>query len=230
MAIEVISYNIQHGKNIQSVSRWITDKSPDVFCLQEFPEKEIGQFRTGYQELFAASFNKGGQVYGELIGYSPGMQLLSAYCVDLGLMKPNRLLSSAAGRRTALVASFGTGIGELVLGNIHLEWQARSGYKLEQLDKVIFNVEDVSGNPESPVILTGDFNYSNVFSGKGLEEFAFEKGYQMGGRFNTHRLFGLSHQVDYVFYKGCEIKGIRTEGINLSDHKPLLFTVSRNGV
>lgn len=229
MNVEIISYNIHYGQKIDGVSAWIAEKNPDAFCLQEFPESELGRFKKGYQEFFAASFNKKGRVFGELIGVRKGIKVETVYCVDLGKMPENPLLSSSRGRRSALVMNFRAPVGNLVLGNIHLEWQARSKFKLDQLRRVLKSMEDMKIDPKTPIVLTGDFNYSKVFSGTGLERFASENGFQSAVKFSTHRLFGLKHQVDYVFYKNCEIERARSERINFSDHKPILFTVIQSG-
>ena len=73
MAIEIISYNVQQGIKIKAISSWAVDKDPDVLCLQEFPENAFDGFAPKYRKIFAASFNKKGLVYGELITYKPNL-------------------------------------------------------------------------------------------------------------------------------------------------------------
>lgn len=229
MILEMISYNIQYGRALEDAAAWVTGKSPDIFCLQEFPESEIGRFNPGYQQLFASSFNKKGRVYGELLAFKNTIQLVSAFGVDLGVKHPIPLISSSSGRRTALIANLETPIGNIVVGNIHLEWLARSEYKIHQLERVLAAINQAYPDSESPIILAGDYNYSGLFSGNGLRRYAGRSGYEISGDLNTHRFFGLEHQVDYVLYRSCLVKDIRIEEVNYSDHKPLLFTVSRNG-
>ena len=229
MTLEMIYYNIQYGKALDDVAKWITGKNPDIFCLQEFPEDEIGRFKPDYQQLFVSSFNKGGRTYGELIAYKKRMRLVSAFGIDLGVKRPIPLISSSSGRRTALVASLETQIGNIIVGNIHLEWLARSKYKLNQFERVLASVNQAYPDLELPIILAGDYNYSHIFSGSGLKEYAGEAGYKLAGELNTHSFLALEHQVDHVFYRGCLVKDLRTEEVDYSDHKPLLFKVSRSG-
>ena len=228
MAIEVISYNIKYGQKLERIADWVKAKNPMVFCLQEFPQESLGNFVPGYQEFFAASFNKNKQTYGEMIGLAGNIDLTSAFCVDLGRMSPVPFFP-ASGRRSALVIAFETQNGVVVIGDAHLEWRARAGYKLDQFKQLMGSIDQAFSDPEIPTILVGDFNFSNVFSGNGLERLALEKGYQLGNRFNTHRIFGIRHQVDYVFYKNCRVEEVRTERINFSDHDPVLFKVTQNG-
>ncbi len=227
MVLEIVSYNIQYGKNIKNVEQWVGIKEPDIVNFQEYPEDELCRFAPQYNEIFAGSFNKGSRTFGELIIYKPELVLQTAYGINLGAKNKN-LLSSAVGRRSALVASFQTETGKLVLANIHLEWLARARYKLAQLGKVFASIDDAFPDPDVSVVVVGDCNFSNIFSGNDLEVYANQRGYAMGPRTNTHRLFGVHHQVDYVMYKGCRVERVRAENTTDSDHRPVLFTLIAN--
>lgn len=228
MSLKIVSFNIQYGKNIEYVAQWVSLEQPDIVCFQEYPEDHLSSFAPEYNEIFASSFNKGSRTFGELIIYKPELILQTAYGVDLG-MKNKTLLSSAVGRRSALAASFETEIGNLILANVHLEWLARSQYKLAQLGKVLASIDAAFPNSQDPTIIVGDYNFSNVFSGKGLEDFARVNGYSMGPALITHRFFGVRHQVDYVMYKNCKVENVRAEKTSDSDHRRLRFTVTRIG-
>lgn len=229
MSLEMISYNVQYARKPDRLTKFIRKMNPDIFCLQEFPENGLGMFAPEYNEIFEASFSKNGHQYGELIAYKKNVQLLQAFGVDLGLMSIPGLLSLAKGRRTALIAQFQTDIGNIVLGNVHLEWFARPRYKLSQLDRVISAIGAADDDPRTPTILTGDFNYSTLFSGNALERYLQRKGFKIAPPQNTHKLFGLNHQVDYTAFRNCGVTNMRTERTGLSDHNPQLFTVTGSG-
>jgi endonuclease/exonuclease/phosphatase family metal-dependent hydrolase len=225
MALEMLTYNVQYGRN-KSIEPWLRRKEPAVYCLQEFPEAELNKFSPEYKKIFAASFSKGGAVYGELIGYKPEIQLNTAFGVELGKMNIPGFISKAEGRRTALIAGFNTPDGELIVGNIHLEWFSKDSYKVAQLKKVLESINQAFPDHDPSVVLAGDYNFSSFFSGNGLRAFATQKGFAMIERHDTHTFFGLPHQVDYVSYKNCEVENVRTEDTGFSDHKPILFTVT----
>src|SRR3989344_2473372 len=99
--LRALSYNIEHGKNIDQAGEWFMslNPKPDILCLQEIPQKKASQFQKfldkhGYSHKYAPSYTKKGITYGELTAYNTkSVLLVFSKVVELGSSIVAKLIS-----------------------------------------------------------------------------------------------------------------------------------------
>lgn len=225
--IELLSYNVQYGKNLPQIHEWIVgfSRKPDIVCFQEFPQDAIKGKPLGnsYGSEFAAGLVKVGNTYGELTAYNhESVQLLRSKALDLGVSGLERKLFAHSGQRSALLTTMEVNGHELMIANIHLLWLAVNSKRRNQLEVVLAAI----GDTHCPAIVVGDFNYTDAVAGNGLAQYMKDNGFQQSkGKLVTHRFLGIRHQLDYIFQKNLILLEVRTESVPFSDHTPIIAKV-----
>jgi endonuclease/exonuclease/phosphatase family metal-dependent hydrolase len=229
--ISVVSYNIFLGKKIEEIADWTASLKPipNILCFQEFPEEKISYFLkktdlNNYGFSFAKSLVKRGKVYGELTLYDlDKLKLWHSYNLTLGTSFMEKNFSLSGGERSALVTLLSFDKTKFVLVNIHLVMLALNAKRRKQTNKIFEYLDTLDLNPETPIILLGDFNYTSIAGQKRLLELMKKKGFTNAFIYPTHQRLILIQQIDYVFYKNCEVFEVNISKQNLSDHFPILF-------
>lgn len=224
---ELLSYNIQYGKNLNQINRWIGElpKRPDIICYQEYPEDQLSEsdsLRTlGYSYEFARGLVKHERAYGELTAYKEDKYKLKvSKVIDLGVSELEKRVFGHSGQRSALVTSLEVNGQEFIIANLHLLWLAVHERRKKQIGMVIKEIED-----DKPALIIGDFNYSSLVAGKGLSKFLSKEGFTpAGGKIATHKFFGIQHQLDYIFQRNCSVAEVSVGDVKLSDHSPVFVS------
>ena len=232
--LRALSYNIEHGKNIDQAGEWFMslNPKPDILCLQEIPQKKASQFQKfldkhGYSHKYAPSYTKKGITYGELTAYNTkSVLLVFSKVVELGSSIVAKLISRHNSRYTSLLTVFQYKKQNFIVVNIHLLPHGLHGRRRKQLGMAIQALQ-LLRFVNMPSIIVGDYNYSSFFGRGGLIRYMAKNGFTMAGRKKliTHRQWRIPHQTDYVFYRQCKVKNVEVEAVKFSDHYPLLFNL-----
>lgn len=229
--IFIVSYNIFLGRKIEEIAEWTASLKPvpNIICFQEFPEEKISYFLkktklNNYRFSFAKSLVKRGKVYGELTLYDLGkIKLWQFYDLSLGISFLEKNFAFSGGRRSALVTLFSYGKTKFVLVNVHLVLLALNAKRRKQTNKIFDYLKTLDLDLKTPVILLGDFNYTSIAGQKKLLELVKDKGFSNAFIYPTHKKLVLIQQIDYVFYKNCNVTDVNISKLNLSDHFPIQF-------
>jgi endonuclease/exonuclease/phosphatase family metal-dependent hydrolase len=227
--IEALTYNVEYGKRLPEIYEWLKSlpEKPDLICLQEFPEQEIDSFNrlnlfTIPGHAYAPALTKYGRMHGELTAFDEAkLTPKKSMVVDLGEGLLERIYRRGSpSHRSALVTTFEHEGGEITFVNPHLIMMALHSGRRNQLDKILQLIG------ESPAVILGDFNYSNLIGGEGLARFMEQRGFtQAGERLITHLIRGKAHQLDYLFFRGCSVEDVRTMAVSYSDHFPVFAKI-----
>lgn len=237
--LSAITYNIYHGKKLSQISKWLLHQTNqfDLLCFQEFPQEKIDWFLAAfpriYKYTFASNVLKKGQKYGQLtIFNSKKINYKDYTTISLGNGSiVERKVYNALGERNAMVTYFTYGKRNVYIVNVHLICFAFNGKRKKQIKIIIEALENISLSPEDSILILGDFNYSSLTRKQGLTQFMNTYGFHNASHnLKTHKLFRfkslLTHQLDYIFYKNCQIKNIEVVNIHFSDHFPVCFTLN----
>jgi endonuclease/exonuclease/phosphatase family metal-dependent hydrolase len=231
--LSVLAYNINYGKKLNLIQKWLLKRTVDfdVICLQEFPFDEESEFlkslkEHGFDYRFAPSFSRKNSRHGELTLYKKSkLKLLDEKTVKLG----TNLLETRfrkKGQRTSLLTVFEYKGKKIVLANSHLVCFALNSRRINQISKIIKNVRTIGDHSAFSTVILGDFNYTSRIRQKKLIQFMEKNGLQNAYKTNTHKLFFIRQQLDYVFYNGCSIKNVRIgRKVKYSDHSPAWFEI-----
>ena len=125
--------------------------------------------------------------------------------------------------RTCFLTTFSYGSKKISVANTHLPYLAanRTRYKLIRL------IIDRCASYRHAVIITGDFNLHSIRPNKKLialmKTFDFHTSPK---KLATHRIGVIKHQLDYMFASQCKIMKLEAPRVKLSDHYPLIATIS----
>lgn len=232
--LNILTYNIQYGKRIPSIIKWIKDMSqlPDIICFQEFPEDEINIFikkiiQKKYNYQFTQSLKKKNKFYGQLTLYdSIKLKVKENKSIDLKKSFIEKIFSPNNISRKALITSFEYERNLLVLINAHLTAFHFNSIRRSQILRII---DSLDKNLEKvPHIFLGDLNYSSLIRRKKLLNLMYKYGFYNAYKLKTHRLLFLNHQLDYVFYKGCIVINPEVIRLKYSDHFAVCFKTQIN--
>lgn len=205
---------------------------PDIICLQEIPKDKVSSFgkileKRGYDYKYAPAYTDHDITYGELTAYNnKKIVLMFSKVVELGSSIVARLISQHNARYTSLLTVFRHGKQTFIIINIHLlpfhlhrKRRKQLGIAIEALTLLKY--------VNLPSLIIGDYNYTSLLGTGGLIKFMGKHGFKIGGKKKviTHRKWRINHQTDYVFYKGCKIKGLKSERVAFSDHYPMFFNL-----
>lgn len=233
-----ITYNVNHGKKLSQISKWLLHQTNqfDLLCFQEFPQEKIDWFLAAfpriYKYTFASNVLKKGQEYGQLTIFNNKKITYKGYTtISLGNGSiVERKVYNAFGERSAPVTYFTYGKRNVYIVNVHLIWFALNRKRREQIKIIIEALKKISLSPEDSILIVGDFNYSSLTQKQGLTQFMNTYSFHnASNNLKTHKLLMfkslLTHQIDYIFYKNCQIKNIEVVKIHFSDHFPVCFTL-----
>lgn len=229
--LKVLSYNIEWGKKLPQLSEWMMalSEKPDIICFQEMPYKKIASLNktfeeNGYAYKYAPSYTKNDNTYGELTAYKKSEIILDfSKVVELGSSIVAKLISRHNSRYTSLLTVFKYKKKNFIIINLHLLPHGLNGRRRKQLGMAI-EALTLLRYVNMPSLIMGDYNYSSLTGRGGLIKFMASHGFKIGGKkVNTHRKWRISHQLDYVFYRNCDIKNLETENVKFSDHYPFFF-------
>lgn len=222
------------GKQLPQIIAWI-NSLPHPFsllCFQEFPESQIKSFQkqlTGadYEVRFAVSFQRGTEIYGELTVFDKERIVVEKEeTIELDTSFVEEHIFKLLLNRSALLTQLRYKDTSLVVVNTHLIAYSSNRHRREQLVKVMERVDVHTLNKTLPVLVLGDMNYSSLLMRGVLFDLVKKKGYANGFTAHTHAIFSMAkQQLDYIFYKNCEVKDIKVLQHRFSDHKPITFRI-----
>ncbi|MCL4374731.1 endonuclease/exonuclease/phosphatase family protein [Patescibacteria group bacterium] len=199
---------------------------------------------------YSNSFLKFGRIYGQATFYHRNSPVKFINSNALYLKKSVYELLSALVKtfkgdnssRTILETRFALpgGREKIIVYNLHLSNFGLNGIRLKQLNQLLTKTRRLRGNPA--LIVTGDFNYP--YGRKKLERlmqryqlreatrnvnFTFKR--IKGTKYNPFICWGdklisllgrKNHKLDYIFYRGLNLRQTEKINIQLSDHYPIL--------
>lgn len=226
--ISLLSYNVEYGKNLDQIYKWIAslDLKPQIICLQEFPEKEIenlekNKLHENQLVHFAQGLSNKDEIFGELtIIDSSSIKVLKVNYLDFGRDNLESFYKRKVIKRSAIINELKISDKTFSLANVHLTPLSLHGYRRKQLSKVIEKTA-----LESSVIV-GDFNYSSLLNRNGLITFMEKFDYKLAGeKLVTNKYkYKIPQQLDYVFYKNMDFSEMKVFDLPYSDHFPVLAT------
>lgn len=229
--LSVLTYNIQYGRKLSSIIQWLNslEKLPDILCFQEFPDPTslrlllgLRGARENYDLRFVQSLIKKRKFYGQLTLYNKKILTLIKHTdVHLGNSKLEKILSFQSKGRNALITSFRYKNKVFELINAHLTAFHLNETRRRQILMIMDSIKE--GTEKIPTIFLGDLNYSSLLRQSKLIDLMKKYGLENAFSLKTHKLFFLRHQLDYVFYKNCQIVNPEVIKINYSDHYPVQF-------
>ncbi len=231
--LQALSYNIEWGNKLGEAGEWLMALSPktDILCLQEIPKNKIPTFKKlldkhGYDFKYAPSYTKSGITYGELTAYNnKNLKLVHSTVVDLGSSIVAKLISRHNSKYTSLLTVFKYKSKNIIVINIHLLPHALNGRRRKQLGIAIEALQLLKF-VNIPSLIAGDYNYSSLTGRGSLIKFMAKHGFKIGGKkVVTHKKWKIPHQTDYVFYRNCKVKNIKSTQIKFSDHYPIIFDI-----
>jgi endonuclease/exonuclease/phosphatase family metal-dependent hydrolase len=237
MDLSVVAYNIHYGKKLELIRDWLLAKRRfDIICLQEFPIKKHSEFlelfaSQGYKYCFAPSFIRRKTQYGELTLFdTKKIKLIHCQSVELGSsLLEDRFIENrfrkTKGQKSSLLTLFKYKNKKLVLANSHLLAFALNSRRLNQLNKIMSNVDKIGDHTKYSTVILGDFNYTSIIRQKKLIDFMTQHEFKNAYKTHTHKLFFLGQQLDYVFHNNCSIKKVKVDRIKYSDHYPVQFKI-----
>ncbi|HSA83816.1 MAG TPA: endonuclease/exonuclease/phosphatase family protein [Patescibacteria group bacterium] len=229
--LTVLSYNILFGNRIEEVIGWLvsSQKKYDILCFQEFPRAKmplVQKMLNPYVVSYASNVIYQGKDYGQLtVLQNKDSQLIEAVELQLGTNFFEDKVLRLRGQRSSLITKVRYGKKTILLANTHLIAYASNKLRRKQLSMVLEHIERISQETKpSPTILLGDFNYSSLLRRQKLFSLIKKYGYTNAHRENTHRLlFVKHHQLDYIFYRNCNVSDVTLLKESFSDHLPMAF-------
>ena len=225
--LKLITYNIAEGKNLPKIYEWIKveQSNVDIICLQEFPEKELininnYKFIKKFNYSFSPGLKKKNEQLGQLSLYKKELfTLVEEYTIDLGHDDLEVIYKKTPTKRSTLITTLEQNNNQFIIANVHLSAFSFNLNRRKQLKKVI---EAMTSSV--PVIMLGDFNYSNLFGRNFFIKYMEGMGLTMAGEkmiTNKYKKL-LKQQLDYVFYQGFKLSDINVKNLDFSDHYPVI--------
>jgi len=225
-SIRVVSYNIHFGANINGkpaisiISDFLTAVSPDILCLQEVDRNTI-------RSLFLDQTNKLNKslsmevAYGETDSVIPGTTgnlILSKFPI---LYVENKILPSLRYKRSALMATIKTPLGNINVINTHLSLSKAARKKQIEI------IRDWILQNRLPTILAGDFNTNNINELKPLLFILNDAAIiENKSHINTFESNKYKARIDYIFIpKTYFIKSYTIPAFQFSDHYPVIADI-----
>lgn len=225
--LKLITYNIGEGKEVDKIYKWIDEEqnNVDIICLQEFPEKELinlenNKFIKNFKHSFSPGLKKRNIQLGQLTLFRKKyFNLVEEYTIDLGHDDLEVIYRKIPTKRSALITTLEYNKNQFIVSNVHLSAFSFNVNRRKQLKKVIEGMTS-----SVPVVMLGDFNYSNLFGRKFFIKYMQGLGLTMAGEkmiTNKYKRI-LKQQLDYVFYQGFRLGDIKVKNLSFSDHYPVI--------
>lgn len=226
--LSVLSYNILFGRRVKEILSWLS-KEPyqyDILCFQEFPKQKIALVKKLVQPhsyAYASNVIHKGKDYGQLtVLVNKKITLVEESTIWLGTNFFEDRVLKLEGERSSLLTKLRYDNKEFLLANTHLIAFSLNALKRKQLAMVVEHLEGVSQKKKIPTIVLGDFNYSSLFWRGKFFDYMDDKRFKNAHTEKTHTLLSLKqHQLDYIFYKHCQVNNVKILQESFSDHFPM---------
>jgi endonuclease/exonuclease/phosphatase family metal-dependent hydrolase len=243
-SIRVMVFNIHAGKdaagrpNLDDVAALIGSSDADVVLVQEVDRGtrrsgQVDQLRvlgdlTKYATAFGRSLDYDGGQYG-IAALSRGVIARPA-TESLPVQPPQARSGQSYEPRAALTLTTTTSLGPLQAINTHLDASREEHYRLQESTRILEIVKRL-GATAAPLVAGGDFNaepasetYRQLLTG-GLRDAWTECG---AGDGFTYPADQPVKRIDYLFLTaGLRCTHAEVLNTRISDHRPLLVTVTR---
>lgn len=225
--IKLITYNIAEGKNLPKIYEWIETEQAnvDIICFQEFPEKDLKniekfKFLHSFNHTFSPGLKKNKNQLGQLTLFKKRQfKLIDEYIMDLGKDNLEVMYKKVPTKRSALITTFELDKTQFIIANVHLSAFSFNLNRRRQVKKVVDGLTS-----SVPVVMIGDFNYSNLIGRKFFIKYMESLGLVLAGEnmiTNKYKKL-LKQQLDYVFYQGFKLNDIKVKDLPFSDHYPVI--------
>jgi endonuclease/exonuclease/phosphatase family metal-dependent hydrolase len=255
-SLGIVDWNIDRGQQLQGVIDFLASTNADILILQEADLNARRTHRLNIAEEIARKLQMNyvfGREFQELVQGSEaspayhGQATLSRWPISNPRLirfsrqshfwQPRWFLpriepfQERLGGRMALVAEIDVNGAKLLTYNLHLESRGSDELRLSQIEEVLSDA--ARQNPESPVIVAGDFNLDAT---KDAVASAFARaGFQDALEFSrtlttpSRGLFEPGRRIDWAFVRGpVRASSGRVHGnVNASDHYPISFVLTR---
>lgn len=225
-SVRLVSWNIDHGSNLQDLVAALSEDRADLCLLQEV---DWGTARTGGQDVaealgkqlhlnstYGIEFEELSQEHDSMAAYI-GQATLTKLPIlrsrvlrfehQSAFWKPHAWIPSSvslfqrrSGGRVALVTEVELGGRLLVVYNVHLESRSYGRIQNQQLDEILVDMQR-HYPADVPAVLGGDLNtkyFPSIFLRK-LEKAGFRS--SLGERIErTHR---VAFALDWIFVRGA---------------------------
>ncbi|WP_432408441.1 endonuclease/exonuclease/phosphatase family protein [Wukongibacter sp. M2B1] len=225
-SIRVVSYNIHFGANVNGkpaisiISNFLSSVSPDILCLQEVDRNTV-------RSLFldqTSNINKDLSMetaYGEtgsLVPGTTGNLILSSFPI---LYVENKSLPSSKYKRSALMATVKTPIGNINIINTHLSLS--KSVRKQQIEII----RDWIIQSRLPTILAGDFNTTDVNELESLLLILKDSAMiEDKAHITTFENKKYNSRIDYILVpKTYFIKSYNVPRFHFSDHYPVIVDI-----
>jgi endonuclease/exonuclease/phosphatase family metal-dependent hydrolase len=242
--IRVLVFNIHAGKdakgqgNLEAVADLAKSVDADLVLLQEVDrgtrrsgkvdQLQVMSERTGYAPAFGRSLDYDGGQYG--IAALSRAGVVAHFTEGLPVQPSQERAGGSREPRAALVLVARTPIGNITALNTHLDASRAETYRLQEVEHVLGLVAR-SRKSNAPAVAGGDFNaepgsqvHKRVLA-SGLRDAWLECGKGDGLTFPADKPV---KRIDYLFLaESLHCSSARVIETMISDHRPLLVTVTR---
>lgn len=243
-AVRILVLNLHAGKdmarasNLDAVAGLVRSTGADLVLLQEvdrhttrsgnIDQVQVLREATGFEAAFGRSLDYDGGRYGIAVLARRGFE--SHRTESLPVQPPQERSGRSYEPRVAMVVESATPLGNLTALNTHLDASRDEGYRLQEVTHVLALV-DRHRQAGRRVVAGGDFNaepgsdvYRRILA-SGLRDAWTECGSGDGLTFPADTPV---KRIDYLFLaEPLRCTGARVIETAISDHRPLLVTVTR---
>jgi endonuclease/exonuclease/phosphatase family metal-dependent hydrolase len=254
-SLRIVDWNIDRGLQLPGIIDFLASTNADVLILQEADLNARRTHRLNIAEEIARKLQMNyvfGREFQELVQGSkePPAYHGQATLAKWPILKPRLIhfsrqssfwqprwflprmepFQERLGGRIALVAEINVAGSRVITYNLHLESRASDELRVSQVQEVLSDA--AMQNPQSPVIIAGDFNLdaSRDPAAVALTTAGFQDAVALRGAPTTppRRLIESGHRIDWAFFRGPIRAGSGQvhSRIKASDHYPLSFTLT----
>src|SRR5271170_6493836 len=254
-SLTIVDWNIDRGQHLQGVIDFLAGSQADIFLLQEADLNARRTRRLNIAEEIARKLQMNyvfGREFQELVQGSEaspayhGQATLSRWPISNPRLirfsrqshfwQPRWFLpriepfQERLGGRIALVSEINVAGSKLLTYNLHVESRGNDELRLSQIEEVLSDA--ARQDPESPVIVAGDFNLDASKDAAYLPftRAGFQDAVASARRPTTpsRGLFEPGRRIDWAFIRGALRAGSGRvhNQVNASDHYPISFTLT----
>ncbi|MDG0980123.1 MAG: endonuclease/exonuclease/phosphatase family protein [Halieaceae bacterium] len=215
-SIEVLVWNVQKFEN-HSALRWLKETPAQIIMAQE----SIASIQLAFADDLNAT-----QVF------SPGYRTFNNETSGVGIITKFETLVSCAWQhqepwlltpKATLVSALQTGKQMMLAVNLHaINFSIGTHELQDQIDAISVVIEDYDG----PIVVAGDFNTWSKARTEVLERFIFKHELSATNFQPDHRVRPFSYPLDHILTKNLNVLAAQSERSELSDHTPLIMTVT----
>jgi endonuclease/exonuclease/phosphatase family metal-dependent hydrolase len=255
-SLRIVDWNVNRGQQLQGIIEFLANTNADILILQEADFNARRTHRLNIAEEIARKLQMNyvfGREFQELVQGSEaspayhGQATLSRWPISNPRLirfsrqshfwQPRWFLpriepfQERLGGRIALVAEIDVNGAKLLTYNLHLESRGSDELRLSQVEEVLSDA--ARQDPESPVIVAGDFNLdaakdvvASAFARAGFQD-ALESSRTLTTP--SRGLFEPGRRIDWAFVRGPIRAGLGQvhNQVRASDHYPISFMLTR---